>query len=268
MDRIGEAELNAYLDGELDAEGRAEIESWLAENPEDAARMEAFAADRDALAGIGADILAEPIPERLQAVLMNAPTAPLENSGNDKSGNQNPRNANHWMRAAASVMLLVVGAIAGWVGHDSMAPSASSETGFLRHAVSAHVVFTKERRHAVEAKATEKHLVRWLSKRVGRTLNPPSLMSAGYFLVGGRLVADDGAPAAQFMYQNKDKKRLTLYVRSARDAKDTSFRIATERGVSAFYWIEAPYAYALVGKTDRDNLVALGEIVHKHLKLP
>lgn len=253
MERIGEAELNAYLDGELDAEARAGVESWLAENPEEAARMEALAGDRDALAGIGADILNAPVPERMQAVLKRAPGI---------------RSENHWMRAAASVVLLVAGAVAGWVGHGSMAPSASSETGFLQHAVSAHVVFTRERRHAVEAKATEKHLVRWLSKRVGRTLNPPSLNSAGYLLVGGRLVADDGAPAAQFMYQNKDKNRLTLYVRSARDAKDVSFKIATERGVSAFYWIEAPYAYALIGKTDRDNLVALGEIVHKHLQLP
>lgn len=253
MERIGEAELNAYLDGELDAETRVEVESWLAENPEEAARVVALGADRDALADIGATILNEPIPERMQAILRNAPR---------------PRKDNHWMRAAASVMLLVVGAVAGWIAHGSMVPSPSSETGFLRHAVSAHVVFTKERRHAVEAKATEKHLVRWLSRRVGRTLNPPSLKSAGYLLVGGRLVADDGAPAAQFMYQNKDKNRLTLYVRSARKAKDTSFRIATERGVSAFYWIEAPYAYALIGKADRDKLVALGEIVHKHLQKP
>ena len=120
----------------------------------------------------------------------------------------------------------------------------------------------------MEAKATEKHLVRWLSRRVGRTLNPPTLKNAGYDLVGGRLVADEGAPAAQLMYQNADKNRLTLYVRSARDAKDTSFRITSARGVSAFYWIEAPYAYALIGKIDRDNLVALGEIVHTHLQKP
>ncbi|MBT5459213.1 MAG: anti-sigma factor [Rhodospirillaceae bacterium] len=253
MERIGEAELNAYLDGELDAEARVGIESWLAENPEEAARLGALAADRDALAGIGADILDEAIPERMQAVLKNASRIKPDS---------------HWMRAAASVMLLVVGAVAGWIAHGTAVPAPSSETGFLRHAVSAHVVFTKERRHAVEAKATEKHLVRWLSRRVGRTLNPPSLKSAGYLLVGGRLVADDGAPAAQFMYQNKDKNRLTLYVRSARDAKDVSFKIATERGVSAFYWIEAPYAYALIGKTDRDNLVALGEIVHTHLQKP
>jgi len=194
------------------------------------------------------------------ALLSNAPFLPIETS--------RPPRSNHWMRAAASVVLLLVSAAAGWIAHGSAVPPLSGENGFVQRAVSAHVVFTKERRHSVEAKATEKYLVRWLSRRVGRTLNPPGLKSAGYALVGGRLIADDGAPAAQFMYQNSDKNRLTLYVRSARDAKDTSFRITTERGVSAFYWIEAPYAYALIGKMDRDNLVSLGEIVHTHLQKP
>ncbi len=253
MERIGEAELNAYLDGELDAEARIAVEAWLIDNPDEAARIEALRGDRDALAGIHADILQEPVPEKMRAALSKA---------------TRPALSQHWMRAAASVVLLLVGAAAGWIAHGSAVPSPTGESGFVRHAVSAHVVFTKERRHAVEAKATEKHLVRWLSRRVGRTLNPPSLKDAGYALVGGRLVADDGAPAAQFMYQNSDKNRLTLYVRSARDAKDTSFRITTERGVSAFYWIEAPYAYALIGKVDRDKLVSLGEIVHTHLQTP
>lgn len=253
MERIGEAELNAYLDGELDTEARVAVETWLADNPDEAARLEALRADRDALSGIHTDILQEPVPDKMRKILGKAPRSSL---------------SNHWMRAAASVLLLLVGAIAGWIAHGTAVGPVTAETGFVRHAVSAHVVFTKERRHAVEAKATEKHLVRWLSRRVGRTLNPPSLKSAGYDLVGGRLVADEGAPAAQFMYQNADKNRLTLYVRSAREAKDTSFRITTERGVSAFYWIEAPYAYALIGKIDRDNLVALGEIVHTHLQKP
>ena len=264
MDRIGEAELNAYLDAELDAKASRAVESWLADNPDEAARIDALRQDKDALPSIHAHILQEPVPERLQAVL-NQPTevqaiAPAQPA-------RAPANE-HWMRAAASVVLLLVGAAAGWIAHGSAVTAPTGATGFVQHAVSAHVVFTKERRHAVEAKATEKHLVRWLSRRVGRTLNPPVLKSAGYDLVGGRLVADQGAPAAQFMYQDRDKNRLTLYVRSARDAKDTSFKIVTERGVSAFYWVEAPYAYALIGKVDRDNLVSLGEIVHTHLQSP
>ena len=63
MERIGETELNAYLDGELDAEARVEVEKWLADNPDEAARLEALRGDRDALAGIHTDILQDPVPE-------------------------------------------------------------------------------------------------------------------------------------------------------------------------------------------------------------
>ena len=170
MERIGEAELNAYLDGELDTEARVAVETWLADNPDEAKRLEALRSDRDALAEIHADILQEPVPDKMRAVLGKAPRSSLNE---------------HWMRAAASVLLLVVGAIAGWIAHGTAKPPVTAESGFVQHAVSAHVVFTKERRHAVEAKATEKHLVRWLSRRVGRTLNPPALKNAGYDLVGG-----------------------------------------------------------------------------------
>ena len=48
-DRVGEAELNAYIDGQLDAAGRVEVEDHLARNPEIAARVMADLGMRDAL---------------------------------------------------------------------------------------------------------------------------------------------------------------------------------------------------------------------------
>jgi len=253
MKNIGDAELNAFLDGELDTESQTVVTAWLAENPEDAVRLELMRRDKDLLATLNSEILSEPVPERFSNIVARAPRVPANN--------------NHWMRAAAAVVLLLAGATGGWIAHDQVTPSQIvAKAGFVDQAVSAHVLFTKERRHAVEAKAEEKHLVRWLSKRVGRTLNPPNLNEAGYKLVGGRLVSDYGRPAAQFMFQTKDRQRLTLYVRSAPDEKETKFQIVQDRGVSAFYWIEKPYAYALIGKVDRQKLVALGEIVHNHLQ--
>jgi anti-sigma factor RsiW len=253
MKIIGDAELNAYLDGELDTESQAVVAAWLAKNPEEAVRLELMRRDKDLLANINSDILSAPIPAQFTKTIARMPTTPANN--------------NHWMRAAAAIVLLLAGAAGGWFAHEQVIPSQIvAKAGFVDQAVSAHVLFTKERRHAVEAKAEEKHLVRWLSRRVGRTLNPPNLNEAGYKLVGGRLVSDYGRPAAQFMFQTKDRERLTLYVRSAPDEKETKFQIVEDRGVSAFYWIEKPYAYALIGKVGRKKLVALGEIVHTHLQ--
>jgi anti-sigma factor RsiW len=100
--------------------------------------------------------------------------------------------------------LLVAGTGAGWILRGEFAPPDSDS--FVRQAVSAHVVYVGERRHAVEVWAKEeRHLVKWLSKRLKHEVKAPYLADAGFRLVGGRLVADEGAPAAQFMYEDKAK---------------------------------------------------------------
>lgn len=258
-DSIDDTELHAYLDGELGEEERRAVEAWLAAHPDDTARVAAWRGDMEALAGLGADILDQTPPERLTRAL-DAAARPAR-----------PRARANWMRAAAALVLFVAGGATGWwLNGSGLIGGAAREGMFVDRAVGAHVVFTRERRHAVEARADteERHLVRWLSRRLGRKLNPPSLDSAGFRLIGGRLVADDGGPAAQFMYQDSAKRRLTIYVRRARDEKNVAFRIAEARGVSAFYWIEKPYAYALIGKIERQELLKLGRMVFDHLNAP
>ncbi|MEE8333587.1 MAG: anti-sigma factor [Alphaproteobacteria bacterium] len=258
-DRIDDTELHAYLDGELGEEESRAVEAWLAAHPDDAARVAAWRGQKNALAGLGEEILDETPPERMTRAL---DAAPLPATRRDRAS---------WMRAAAALVVFVAGAAAGWWLHGSgLTGAATREVVFVDRAAGAHVVFTRERRHAVEARADkeERHLVRWLSRRLGRNLNPPSLDGAGFRLIGGRLVADDGGPAAQFMYQDSEKRRLTIYVRRARDVKNVAFRIAETRGVSAFYWIEKPYAYALIGKMERQELLKLGRLVFDHLNAP
>lgn len=58
----------------------------------------------------------------------------------------------------------------------------------------------------------EAHLVAWLSKRLGTPLKVPRLDTLGFGLVGGRLLPGDQGPVAQFMYQDGQGQRLTLYV--------------------------------------------------------
>lgn len=261
-DRIDDQELHAYLDGELGEEESHAVEAWLAEHPEDAARVAAWRAQNEALAALGSDVLDEPPPERLRRVLETAPAPGARTERRERSG---------WLRAAAALVLFAAGGAAGWWLHGAgLLGAPARNVVFIDQAAGAHVVFTHERRHAVEAWADkeERHLVRWLSRRLGRKLNPPSLDQAGFKLIGGRLVADNGGPAAQFMYEDARKRRLTLYVRKVRDEKNVAFRVAEARGVGAFYWIEKPYAYALVGKLERQELLKLGRVVFDRLNAP
>ncbi len=48
-DRITELDLGAYVDDQLDARRRVDVEAWLASRPEDAARVKADLRTRDEL---------------------------------------------------------------------------------------------------------------------------------------------------------------------------------------------------------------------------
>lgn len=81
-------------------------------------------------------------------------------------------------------------------------------------------------------------MVAWLSKRVGTPLNAPDFDKQGFRLLGGRLLAGETGPVAQFMYQDGIERRVTLYVRrTVLDGQETAFRHATIDGVDVFYWI-------------------------------
>jgi len=130
-------------------------------------------------------------------------------------------------------------------------------------AIAAHRTFSVEVRHPVEVDSgQEAHLVQWLSKRLGRQLVVPNLTIAGFRLMGGRLLpAEDGA-AAQFMYENGNAERLTLYLRAGIGG-ETAFRYHEEGGVGAFYWADEGFGYALAAKADRDLLLRIAEIVYQ-----
>jgi anti-sigma factor RsiW len=130
-------------------------------------------------------------------------------------------------------------------------------------AIAAHRTFSVEVRHPVEVDAgQEAHLVRWLSKRLGRPLVVPDLAAAGFQLMGGRLLPAEDGPAAQFMYENGNRDRLTLYLRAGVGG-ETAFRYHQEGGVGAFYWSDEGFGYATAAKVDRVLLLRIAALVYR-----
>ena len=183
----------------------------------------------------------------------------------------------------AATVLLAVGAGAGWVARGGDRPPVvasgnvveSRLQAFVETATVSHAVFVPEVRHPVEvAAADQAHLVAWLSKRLDAPLVVPRLGDAGWNLLGGRLLPEQSGPVAQFMYEDRDGRRLTLAVSkgvargaSAADVPrpTAAFRIAEEHGSTVFYWLDADYAYALTGKLSRDEMTALADRVQAQL---
>lgn len=260
--------LSAWLDDELAADQREQVEAWLREHPEDAARARLWAADTEALRARHDAVLAEAVPQRLTQLVWSRSPVTL-GSG--------------WQRWAAGVALLVLGGAVGaaltWQLQrkeiNRLAAAAPAQAWVQRAAV-AHSVYTPEVRHPVEVKAQEEHLSRWLTRRLDRPVKLFDLRAQGFELVGGRLLPDASGPSAQLMYQaigevpaGLQPVRVTVYLRKPDNDTPASFRYEQQGELGMFYWVEGAHGtlpacgYALVGALPRERLLALAEAIER-----
>jgi anti-sigma factor RsiW len=241
---VTEADLHAWLDGELPEVRRRDVEQYLDHHPEEAARLAAYRRQNEALSELYDAVLDEPVPRRLRR-----------------------RSSLRW-RHAAAVAWIALGGLLGWFARDLGDTGLRAELPpWAKRAAVAHVVYAPEVRHPVEVTAEQEgHLVAWLSKRLGAPLRIPQLNELGYGLVGGRLLPGERGPVAQFMYQDGRGQRLTLYVRvNAEDSRETAFRFARESNVGVFYWIDRKLGYALSGEVGKEELLQVATAVHRQL---
>jgi anti-sigma factor RsiW len=284
---VTEAELHAFVDGQL-AEGRQrEVEAFLASHTEEAMRVEAYRAQKRALRSLFDTVLDEQPPQRLvrAARLNTAPRVPW-----------------YLQRLAAGLLIATISGATGYALHgarpapkgDEFSPLAAavpasndlsrvSATSFAERAAIAHAVYSTDVRRPVEVDAAhEDQLVAWLSKRMGAPMKPPHLLAQGYTLEGGRLLPGGQGPVAQFMYRNQLGSKLTLYVSNgvadlgsaagsdaARGQNQTNtataFRFAREGAVNVFYWVDGPFGYALSADADRAVLARVSAEVYAQL---
>lgn len=222
--------LSALLDGELSGPERREVLERLQANPEDAERLAHYRAQRAALQALF------PLPGAAPALFVQ-------------------RRAS-WRRsvavgvgALAAGLMLGIALHAGWTAFGGAGAPA-----FAAHADVAYALYASDRQHPVELDASEpERLAAWLSARVGRSVRAPSLAEYGYALIGGRLLPGESGPAAQFMYQRVDGRRVTLYV-TAYAERSVTPRALIDDGRRTYFWSDRGMGYALSGRGDEPRL--------------
>lgn len=251
---IGDDELHAYADGQLDAARRDAIDAWLAEHPEDAARVNFYTRINMALHERFDGVLAEPVP----AAMTHPPQR---------------RRRTILRQAGVAAACLIVGLVGGWFAREAVLPAAAVRgigPTIAHEAALAHALYTVEVRHPVEVGAGEDHLLRWLSNRMGRPVKAPLLNAAGFRLMGGRLLPNaEGGVACQFMYENVNGQRVTLYYAKRPDGtnRETAFRYVEERdGLSVFYWLDEKMGYAISARLPRDTLLTIAHEIYEQLE--
>jgi anti-sigma factor RsiW len=255
-DPIDDELLSAWVDGELDGqpEQRERVEAWLREHPQDAARVRQWVADRDALRERLAPELDAAVPPHLRALVLGPTAAPA------------PAPSRRWLQAALAAGLLLMGGVIGvllgrqWPAAESV---VAAPGGWVQRAAFAHSVYVPEPRHAVEVKAQEEHLARWLTRRIDVPVKLFDLREFGFELVGGRLLPDGPGKSAQLMYQDAQGLRVTVYLRKPDEGTDAAFRYERQADLGMFYWVESGAGYALVGALPKEQLLALAESIYR-----
>ncbi len=249
-----DAEVHAYLDGELGVEERERLERAVAADPALGERLASYRRTDHRLRTEFDAIAQEAIPEPMLAALFSRPAQARRR---------------YLPALAAGIAMFVAGAFAGGLLLPNAGGGRSDAEAAARYAIEAHRVFAAEVRHPVEVGADQRdHLVAWLSNRLGQPLSAPDLAGAGFQLIGGRLLPGEDSLGAQFMYENDAKDRVTLYVSKNLKGGQTAFKLTASGDLHTFYWLDGPLGYAITGAISESALLALAHSAYDQLTKP
>jgi anti-sigma factor RsiW len=238
--------LHAYVDGELEPSEKLLIEKELAGDHEARQSIEVWRRQNEVIRETFADVVREQLPPGVRAAL---------GARRAKMG----RWFVPWVVAAAVAVLA-----GGYALYEGLGLGTGAGRDLVENALSAHVVYAAEVRHAVEVSAAEKpHLDSWLSKRLGHQISAPDLSSHGFQLIGGRLLHEGRRPAAQFMYEDGSKRRLTVYVAGNPSKREISLRLEQSMGYTTCYWLDENAGYAVAGELKPAELLPLAMFIYE-----
>src|SRR3954453_712163 len=137
---VTEDELHAYVDNELPAERRSDVEAWLATHPDDAARVHSWRTMAEALHARYDSVIDEAVPKRLEIERL-------------------VRQPRKWVYGAiaATLAAFIMGGGVGWLARGAAAAAPSALQNLTVDAIEAHRLYVVEVRHPVEGPGTEGH---------------------------------------------------------------------------------------------------------------
>ena len=241
---VTEDELHAYVDNELPAERRGDVEQWLAAHPDDSERVRSWRAMAETLHARYDAVADEPVPRRLEIERL-------------------VRQPRRWIYGAVAAVLVafIAGGGVGWLARGvAAAPSVLQK--LTLDALGAHRLYTVEVRHPVEVPGSERaHLQQWLTKRCGWDVRAPELGATGLKLVGGRLLPGPTGPASFLMYESASGERFTVYTARS-EAETTQMRYAKQDNDGALFWADRGVGYVVSGGSDRERLTQVAQLVY------
>ena len=272
MQKRSDDRLVAYLDGEVDASARREIEDWLDSDPAARDKLAALAQSAALVRSAFDEVMHETVPDRLIAAARGErvsaePSAKILPFRRERALGGAPVGRPRWvgLPIAASLFGLLLGAAVAYLSVAKLLPGslgdqqpaaemAAADNLWLDNAAGYFKLFVAAGDGAlidVPATADPREALQKISQSLPQEVRLPDLKPWGLSFRGARLVVAEGRPAAQLVYttDNKAIGPLTLIIGSSKES-DIPPTLARRQDVNLLYWRHQGRAYALVGQTD------------------
>jgi anti-sigma factor RsiW len=247
---IGDIELHAFIDGELDAEHVYMFEARMKADPTLADRVAAFRADKEMLKRVYAPVAGGPIPEKWIALA--------------KSSAARGRAPISWRLVGSIAAVFVLGAI-GAVGYWERRPSGGSEV--VQAALDARTnVSRAQETLSIPAGADIGTYNAVLSSTVALHVKVPDLRRVGYRLTGILLYprSPDGN-AAELLYRDDKDRSFTLYLRRS-DGKPRFDQFERD-GLRVCVWQDEVLSTVMAGNVSTAAMQRLASLAYTGLTL-
>ena len=201
---ISEDKIQDYIDGRLSEADEASMAAYLLAHPDLATEIQVLRQQNEALKGVGAEILNEPVPKRLTAVLDAARRETVE-------VHQASIRRRVWLEAATLAATLLIGIVSGWFAHGYLRTGPGYNDLAFATARDAYLLFSSERDYPVEFAADrEDELHKWLTRVFKRQITRPNLAEVGYKYVGGRLLPWSRGNLGLHLYESEKGDRVSI----------------------------------------------------------
>ena len=230
------SELEAYVDGELDAVRRAELAAWLSRNPDAQAVAETLRYQNAGLHAVFGKLLHKPVPERLRTPLARP------RSRNDARVGHLPL---IWVVAGG--LLLFASALIGWLAHGYSFGRPAQDDQLAAHLeqmqeAAAFCTLPEDLAEGLGG-AADSFLI---SLAEDAPLGPAAAADRRLRLVEARVLPGQEGLSAVFSFADETGSHLSLYIQRSELEEEQAPRLVERDGISYFLWSEGPLTCTLV----------------------
>lgn len=243
-----EEKIQDYIDGRLAPRDQAAFAAYLLAHPDCAAEIQSMRQQNEALRGFRADILTQPVPERLTAIV---------DAAKAKAGLGHARWAPRRMLrlAAAAVVIFAVGAAAGWYQRDLLDPPMDSEKVALMTARDAFLMHANQKDYPIAFPAARETGLRELLARVfERPIGRPALNDFGYRYVGGKLLPSAKGQLGFYLFENAEGRRMALFLWPSEKASPRPVTLVDNDDVCTRFWRRDGLGFAVLSDSGNKTI--------------